>query len=228
MDGWMAKYPLPLIDSAFSPLHEATVFSKLDLRNAYHLVRIREGDEWKTAFNTHLGHIEYLVMPSPSPTARAHETCNLTISLVNLPLRRGRTTLPPVCVAVGAVRWRVEQKVLDALKDHLAPDGCPLGRLFMPPPVRSAVLLWGHASQIACHPGVHQTLSLSSSGPGGRPWPWTFEPSSPPAPSAPAANLLTRLLQVSCARCLSLHTPGPTSPWISSRACRRRRVMTLS
>lgn len=57
------KYPLPLIDSAFGPLHEATVFSKLDLRNAYHLVRIREGDEWKTAFNTHLGHFEYLVMP---------------------------------------------------------------------------------------------------------------------------------------------------------------------
>ncbi|KAI3370657.1 hypothetical protein L3Q82_007223 [Scortum barcoo] len=31
--------------------------------NAYHLVRIREGDEWKTAFNTPLGHFEYLVMP---------------------------------------------------------------------------------------------------------------------------------------------------------------------
>lgn len=57
------KYPLPLIDSAFSSLHQATVFTKLDLRNAYHLVRIREGDEWKTAFNTPLGHFEYLVMP---------------------------------------------------------------------------------------------------------------------------------------------------------------------
>ena len=57
------RYPLPLISSTFEPLAKATVFTKLDLRNAYHLVRIRDGDEWKTAFNTHLGHFEYLVMP---------------------------------------------------------------------------------------------------------------------------------------------------------------------
>jgi len=57
------KYPLPLLNSAFEPLQGATIFSKLDLRNAYHLVRIRQGDEWKTAFNTPLGHFEYLVMP---------------------------------------------------------------------------------------------------------------------------------------------------------------------
>ena len=57
------RYPLPLISSAFELLQGATVFTKLDLRNAYHLVRIREGDEWKTAFNTPNGHYEYLVMP---------------------------------------------------------------------------------------------------------------------------------------------------------------------
>ncbi|XP_072770759.1 DNA-binding protein RFX2 isoform X1 [Nerophis lumbriciformis] len=57
------KYPLPLLDSAFNPLHAARHFTKLDLRNAYHLVRIKQGDEWKTAFNTSLGHFEYLVMP---------------------------------------------------------------------------------------------------------------------------------------------------------------------
>ena len=42
---------------------QARIFSKLDLRNAYHLVRIREKDEWKTAFNMPLGHFEYKVMP---------------------------------------------------------------------------------------------------------------------------------------------------------------------
>ena len=57
------KYPLPLLSSTFEPLTHATIFTKLDLRIAYHLVRVREGDEWKTGFNTHLGHFEYLVMP---------------------------------------------------------------------------------------------------------------------------------------------------------------------
>ena len=57
------KYPLPLMSTAFELLQDAQVFTKLDLRNAYHLVRIREGDEWKTGFNTPSGHYEYLVMP---------------------------------------------------------------------------------------------------------------------------------------------------------------------
>ena len=57
------RYPLPLMSSAFELLGNDKIFTKLDLRNAYHLVRIREGDEWKTAFNTPSGHYEYLVMP---------------------------------------------------------------------------------------------------------------------------------------------------------------------
>uniref|UniRef100_A0A9J7XNI1 ribonuclease H n=1 Tax=Cyprinus carpio carpio TaxID=630221 RepID=A0A9J7XNI1_CYPCA len=57
------RYPLPLMSSAFELLQGATIFTKLDLCSAYHLVQIREGDEWKTAFNTHTGHFEYLVMP---------------------------------------------------------------------------------------------------------------------------------------------------------------------
>ncbi len=56
-------YPLPLMSSAFESLQGASFFTKLDLSNAYYLVRIRKGDEWKTAFNTPRGHFEYLVMP---------------------------------------------------------------------------------------------------------------------------------------------------------------------
>lgn len=57
------KYPPLLMDSPFFPLHDAVIFTKLNLRNACHLVHIGKGDEWKTAFNTHLGHFEYIVMP---------------------------------------------------------------------------------------------------------------------------------------------------------------------
>ena len=41
----------------------ARILKKLDLRNAYHLIRIKEGDEYKTAFHTRYGQFEYRVMP---------------------------------------------------------------------------------------------------------------------------------------------------------------------
>ncbi|KAK3571043.1 hypothetical protein QTP86_001290 [Hemibagrus guttatus] len=56
-------YPLPLVPAALEQLRGARVFTKLDLRSAYNLVRIRKGDEWKTAFHTTHGHYEYCVMP---------------------------------------------------------------------------------------------------------------------------------------------------------------------
>ncbi len=50
------RYPLPLVPSALEQLREARIYTKLDLRSAYNLIRIREGDEWKTAFLTTMGH----------------------------------------------------------------------------------------------------------------------------------------------------------------------------
>ena len=57
------RHPLPLISETLDRLNGAVVFSKLDLKDAYHRIRIRKGDEWKTAFRTRYGHFEYLVMP---------------------------------------------------------------------------------------------------------------------------------------------------------------------
>ncbi|XP_015276400.1 PREDICTED: coiled-coil domain-containing protein 113 [Gekko japonicus] len=53
-------YPLPLIKDLLTEVSKGKVFSKLDLRDAYFRVRIKEGDEGKTAFNTPLGQFEYL------------------------------------------------------------------------------------------------------------------------------------------------------------------------
>ncbi|KAJ1181206.1 hypothetical protein NDU88_006416 [Pleurodeles waltl] len=57
------RYPLPLIKDILEAVRGAKRFTKLDLRGAYHLLRVREGDEWKTAFRTPFGHYEYRVMP---------------------------------------------------------------------------------------------------------------------------------------------------------------------
>ena len=56
-------YALPLIGESLDRLGRAKRFIQLDLTNAYHQMRIREGDEWKTAFRTRYGHFEYQVMP---------------------------------------------------------------------------------------------------------------------------------------------------------------------
>ncbi len=57
------RYPLPLVPASLEQLRQAKFYTKLDLRNAYNLIRIREGNEWKNAFSTTSGHYEYQVMP---------------------------------------------------------------------------------------------------------------------------------------------------------------------
>jgi hypothetical protein len=56
-------YPILHINDLLECLGKVSVFTKIDLQNAYHLLCIKEGDEWKTAFQTHYGSFEFLVMP---------------------------------------------------------------------------------------------------------------------------------------------------------------------
>ena len=56
-------YPLPLIGEALNQLSRAKWFTQLDLTSAYHQMKIREGDKWKTAFRTQYGYFKYQVMP---------------------------------------------------------------------------------------------------------------------------------------------------------------------
>lgn len=57
------RTPLPLISDLIDRTAGARIFTKIDLRGAYNLVRIKPGHEWKTAFRTRYGLFEYLVMP---------------------------------------------------------------------------------------------------------------------------------------------------------------------
>jgi hypothetical protein len=57
------SHPLPLIAEIQDRLSKAIVFTKLDIKDAYHQVRIKEGEEWKTAFKTRYGTYQWKVMP---------------------------------------------------------------------------------------------------------------------------------------------------------------------
>jgi transposase InsO family protein len=57
------RYPLPVMSELQDRVRSAKFFTKIDLKNGFHLIRIKVGDEWKTAFRCRYGLFEYTVMP---------------------------------------------------------------------------------------------------------------------------------------------------------------------
>ena len=57
------RYPLSLIDETLTRIAKAKTVPRIEIRDAYNLIPIKERDEWKTALRTHYGLFEFLVIP---------------------------------------------------------------------------------------------------------------------------------------------------------------------
>jgi len=122
-------YLLPLISELQDRLRKARYFTKLDLHKGYYLVWMKEGEEWKTAFRTCLGHFEYTVMPFGLTNAPATFQ-----SLVNNTLRDYldifcMAYLDNILIYSDTLEEHKEhvKKVLRALQDRklsVAPEKC--------------------------------------------------------------------------------------------------------
>lgn len=57
------RYPFPVISEMLDRLRGARNFTKLDLRNAFHLIRIKDADEYQTTSQTWYGQFGCQVIP---------------------------------------------------------------------------------------------------------------------------------------------------------------------
>ena len=78
------SWPLPRIDEMLARLRGAKYFSKLDLRDGYHQVPVKESDRFKTAFTCRYGTFEFNVMTFGFKNAPAHFQRSMNLLFADL------------------------------------------------------------------------------------------------------------------------------------------------
>ena len=114
------RHPLPLITETLDRLCGAKRFIKLDLKDAYHRIRIKRGDEWKTAFRTRYGHFEYQVMPFGLANAPATFQAYINKALRGLVDVTCVVYLDDILIYSNdpAEHWRHVRQVLERLQEY--------------------------------------------------------------------------------------------------------------
>ena len=110
-------------------LSKAKYFTKLDIRGAYNLIRIANGDEWKTAFRTRYGLFESLVMPFGLTNAPATFQAYINETLSQYLDRFCSAFLDDIIIYSETLEEYIihVQKILQRLSDaglHLNPKKC--------------------------------------------------------------------------------------------------------
>jgi hypothetical protein len=113
------RCPLLLITETLDRLHGAHYYTTLDLKDAYYRIRLRQGDEWKTAFRTRYSHFEYLMMPFGLTNAPATFQAYINRALAGLVDTLCAVYLDDILVYTHSpdieVHWHAIKKVLNQL-----------------------------------------------------------------------------------------------------------------